>query len=99
MVGVNEQTLLVVRRYFGKLPFRFIQSVFALKGPRFVVQNLCQQIIRLIFLGMLLDNLLEHLNGFAALVCQNETSGQFFARVGVIRLYFKYAQIKWNRFF
>ena len=37
VVGVNEQALFVVCSHLGKLRFGFIQSVFALKRPRFVV--------------------------------------------------------------
>ena len=48
---------------------------------------------------MLFDDLLEHLNCFAPLIRQDETSRQFLAGVCVVRLQFKNVQIKRNRLF
>ena len=47
---------------------------------------------------MLLDDLLEHLNRFVSLVCQDKTGGQFLSRVRVFRLQFENTQVKRDRF-
>ena len=47
---------------------------------------------------MLLDDLLEHLDGFVALVCKDKTSRQFLARICILRLQFQNAQIQRYRF-
>ena len=97
MIGINQQALLVICGYLGKLGFSFIETICALKRTRFIIQYLRKQIIGLIFFRVLFDNLLEHLNRFSALVRQNETGRQFFPCVGVIWLQFDYAKIKRDR--
>ena len=47
---------------------------------------------------MLLDDLLEHLDSFAALIRQNKTGRQFLSCIRVVRFQFENTQVKWDRF-
>ena len=69
MIRIDQQTLLIICGYFGEFRFRFVQPVLALKRSRFIIQHLGKQIIRLVFLRMLFNDLLEQFNRFAALIC------------------------------
>src|SRR6266700_503833 len=87
MVGINQQALLIICGYFGKLSFSLIKTLCALQGPCLLIQNLGEQIIWLIFFRMLLDDLLQHLNRFTALIRQNESGREFFTSVSVVWLH------------
>jgi len=47
---------------------------------------------------VLFDNLLEHLNRFVSLVCQDKTGRQFLSCICIVRLQLQNTQIKRNRF-
>ena len=66
--GIDEQTLLVVCGRFCKNTFRFFDLLSSLQSTPGVVQQSGKQIVRLIFFRMLLDDFLEHLHCFVALI-------------------------------
>ena len=68
VIGINQQALLVVGRGPGKGRLGLCCLIFPQQGTPLVVQNLGQQIVGLIFLGVLLDDLLQHLDGLALLI-------------------------------
>src|SRR5213078_5064043 len=47
---------------------------------------------------MLLDDLLEHLDSFAALISQNKTGRQFLSCIRLVRFQLENTQVKWDRF-
>ena len=95
--GVDEEALLVIRGRFGILGLGFVRLFFLHERFGIFLQHSPQQLVGLILLRMLLDDFLQHLDRLAALVGQDETGSEFFARVRVVRLEFQHAQIERDR--
>jgi hypothetical protein len=64
--GIDEKALLKISRRLGELRLRGVLLVRAQERTRFVIEQLRQQIVRLIFLRRLFDDLLQQLDRFRA---------------------------------
>ena len=94
MGSIDQQALLITCRRLEIDGFRFLQLFRLDESFRIFLQNATEQFIGLVFFRMLLDDLLQHLDRFAALVSKNEAGRQFLARVSIVRLKLEHSQIK-----
>ena len=71
--GIDQKALLVIRGGFGIFIFGFLGLLGLVQCFCFLFQHAAEQFIRLILFRMLLDDLLQHLGGFCALMRQQES--------------------------
>src|ERR1039457_119346 len=83
---IYQKTLFVTRRCFCKLGLGLILLVCALQRAAVILEQLGEQLVRLILIRMEFDDFAEHLHRLVVLIRQYETRGESLARGGVVGL-------------